>query len=61
MKINRTIFRQYDVRGYVNVDLTDDFAYNLARGCASFYKKKLPSFKTVSIGHDARLSSPSFA
>ena len=61
MKINRTIFRQYDVRGYVNVDLTDDFAYNLARGCASFYKRKLPSFKTVSIGHDARLSSPSFA
>ena len=61
MKINRTIFRQYDVRGYVNVDLTDDFAYNLARGCASFYKKKLPTFKTVSIGHDARLSSPSFA
>lgn len=61
MKINRTIFRQYDVRGYVNVDLTEDFAYNLARGCASFYKKKLPSFSKVSIGHDARLSSPSFA
>jgi len=61
MKINRTIFRQYDVRGHVNVDLTEDFAYNLARGCASYYKKELPEIKKVSIGHDARESSPLFA
>ncbi|HNZ54899.1 MAG TPA: phosphomannomutase/phosphoglucomutase [bacterium] len=61
MKINRTIFRQYDVRGHVNVDLTEDFAYSLARGCASYYKKELPSIKKVSIGHDARESSPLFA
>ena len=61
MKINRTIFRQYDVRGYVDIDLTEDFAYNLGRACASYYKKKLPGFKTVSVGHDARESSPRFA
>ncbi|HPG36227.1 MAG TPA: phosphomannomutase/phosphoglucomutase [bacterium] len=61
MKINRTIFRQYDVRGHVNVDLTEDFAYSLARGCAAYYKKELPSIKKVSIGHDARESSPLFA
>lgn len=61
MKINRTIFRQYDVRGHVGADLTDDFAYNLARGCASYYKKELPGIKKVSVGHDARESSPAFA
>lgn len=61
MKINRMIFRQYDVRGYVNVDLTEDFAYSLARGCAAYYKKELPSIKKVSIGHDARESSPAYA
>lgn len=61
MKINRTIFRQYDVRGYVNVDLTEDFAYNLARGCAAYYRKELPGIKKVSIGHDARESSPAYA
>lgn len=61
MKINRMIFRQYDVRGHVNVDLTEDFAYSLARGCAAYYKKELPSIKKVSIGHDARESSPAYA
>ncbi|MGI6394931.1 MAG: phosphomannomutase/phosphoglucomutase [bacterium] len=61
MEINRTIFRQYDVRGHVGADLTEDFAYNLARGCAAYYKRKLPEIKKVSIGHDARESSPMFA
>jgi len=61
MMVNRTIFRQYDVRGIVGKDLTDDFAYTLALGCASYFKKKDPSLTTISIGHDARLSSPAFA
>ncbi len=61
MQVNRTIFRQYDVRGIVGQDLTDEFAYTLARGTASFFRKKNPSLTTVSIGHDARLSSPGFA
>jgi len=61
MQVNRTIFRQYDVRGIVGQDLTDEFAHTLARGAASYFKKKNPSLTTVSIGHDARLSSPGFA
>jgi phosphomannomutase / phosphoglucomutase len=61
MKINRTIFRQYDVRGIVGRDLTEDFAYNLAKGCATYFKREVPELKTVSIGHDARESSPMFA
>ncbi len=61
MEINRTIFRQYDVRGIVGKDLTEDFAYNLAKGCATHFKREVPELKTVSIGHDARESSPMFA
>ncbi len=61
MKVNRSIFRQYDVRGIVDKDLTEDFAYNLARGISAFYKMKNPKLKRVSIGHDARKSSPVFA
>jgi len=61
MKINRTIFRQYDVRGFVDSDLSGDFAYNLARGCATYFKRKDPTLRKVSIGHDARESSPVFA
>ncbi len=61
MKINRNIFRQYDVRGIVGSDLTEDFAYNLARGCATYFKREVPELKKVSIGHDARESSPLFA
>ncbi len=61
MKINRTIFRQYDVRGFVGEDLTEDFAYNLARATASYYRKKISSLQKVTIGYDARESSPLFA
>lgn len=61
MKINRTIFRQYDVRGFVDIDLTEDFAYNLARATATYYLKEMPEIRTVSIGYDARESSPIFA
>jgi phosphomannomutase/phosphoglucomutase len=61
MKINRAIFREYDVRGIVGKDLTNDFAYNLAKGCASYFKKHKPDFKKVTVGYDARHSSPEFA
>ncbi|MCK5807396.1 phosphomannomutase/phosphoglucomutase [bacterium] len=61
MKVNRTIFRQYDVRGFVDIDLTEDFAYNLARATAVYYRKNLPEIHKVSIGYDARESSPRFA
>lgn len=60
MKINRTIFRQYDVRGIVGKDLTDEFAYILGKGCAAYYKKHDPNFKKASVGYDARHSSPNF-
>lgn len=61
MQINRSIFRQYDVRGIVEKDLTADFAYALARGYSKYLLDKKPEAKKVSIGYDARISSPIFA
>ena len=36
MAISQTIFRQYDVRGIVGTDLTDEVAYGLGRGYAAY-------------------------
>jgi len=58
MKINKLIFREYDVRGVVNDDLTDDTVYLLGRGYGAYLRKK--GMKSVVIGGDARLSSPRF-
>lgn len=62
MKMNPVIFREYDVRGVYNEDFDAEFAYHLARAHAKFISKKVPSYKkAVSVGHDARLSSPEIA
>ncbi|WP_309669401.1 phosphomannomutase/phosphoglucomutase [Gemmatimonas sp.] len=36
MSISQTIFRQYDVRGIVGTDLTEEVAYGLGRGYAAY-------------------------
>jgi len=54
--INRDIFRQYDIRGIVDKDLTPDVVNQLGKGFGTFLKNK--GLKTVVIGGDARLSSP---
>jgi len=53
--MNKEIFREYDIRGKVDTDLTDEVVLNIGRAFASymFEKKK----KVVSIGRDCRLSS----
>ena len=57
-KVNPRIFRQYDVRGVVDDDLTEGVAEKLGKGYGTYMvglgKKK------VSVGYDARPSSPSF-
>lgn len=58
MAINKLIFREYDVRGVVDADLTDDTVYLLGKGYGSFLRKR--EMKSVAIGGDARLSSPRF-
>jgi phosphomannomutase len=53
------IFREYDIRGVYNEDFDNDFAYNLGRAYTSFLNPKGDKPPSVSVGYDARLSSPS--
>ena len=57
-QVNPRIFRQYDVRGVVDVDLTDEVVEELGKGYGA-YMAHLGSRK-VSVAHDARVSSPRF-
>jgi len=58
VKINPLIFREYDIRGVVDKDLTPDLVKRLGQGfgthMANLHKKELV------VGRDGRLSSPSF-
>jgi phosphomannomutase / phosphoglucomutase len=56
--MNEHIFREYDIRGVVERDLTDDTVYDLARAIGTFYRSNGAS--KVSLGRDARESSPRF-
>lgn len=56
--LNPTIFRQYDIRGVVDVDLNEDILYQIGKGYGTFMRRL--GAKTVAIGGDARLSTPVF-
>ncbi|MEW6248453.1 MAG: phosphomannomutase/phosphoglucomutase [Nitrospirota bacterium] len=51
------LFREYDIRGIVGKDLTEDIAERIGRAYATMAGEK--GAKTVSVGRDGRLSSPS--
>ncbi len=51
------LFREYDIRGIVGKDLTEDIAERIGRAYATMAGEK--GVKTVSVGRDGRLSSPS--
>jgi phosphomannomutase len=55
MSISQTIFRQYDVRGIVGTDLTDEVAYGIGRGYASLLAARGIS-GAVAVGRDNRPS-----
>lgn len=59
MKMNSVIFREYDIRGVYNQDFDKEFAYHLGRAFVTYVKRKSGSSKIrLTLGHDARLSSP---
>jgi phosphomannomutase/phosphoglucomutase len=58
MSVNPSIFRQYDVRGIVGRDLTPEAVELLGKGYGSYVARK--GVRRVSVGYDARLSSPGF-
>ena len=59
MKITPHIFREYDVRGTVGTDLSEEFAYVLGRAFAGLVKDN--GAGPVMVGCDARLSSGPYA
>ncbi len=54
--IKANIFRQYDVRGVVDQDLTEEAAYRIARAVAT--QAAARNWHTVLLGRDNRKSSP---
>ena len=58
-KINPQIFREYDIRGIVDKDLTEDVVEAIGKAYGT-YMRKLGK-KRISLGRDCRLSSPAFA
>src|SRR5438552_1816724 len=61
VRINPSIFREYDIRGVVGPDLTPDVAEAIARAYATYLRSRLPdpgSRIPVVVGRDNRESSP---
>jgi phosphomannomutase/phosphoglucomutase len=58
MNVNPHIFRSYDVRGIVGRDLTPEVVEILGKGYGTYIARK--GAKKVSVGYDARQSSPVF-
>jgi phosphomannomutase/phosphoglucomutase len=56
--VNPRIFRKYDVRGIVGHDLTPQVVHLLGKGYGTYVARQ--GVKKVSLGYDARLSSPGF-
>ena len=57
-QMNEHIFREYDIRGVVDKDLTDEAVYEVARAIGTFFQANGAS--RASLGRDARESSPRF-
>lgn len=58
MMINPYIFREYDIRGVVDKDLTDETVELIGKGFGSYLQKH--SAKKITVGGDVRLSTERF-
>jgi len=56
--MNPRIFREYDIRGVVDQDLTNELVYLLGRSFSTYLSSK--GKQRVVVGRDGRLSSPRF-
>jgi phosphomannomutase/phosphoglucomutase len=54
--MNPLIFREYDVRGVADRDLTDELALDLGRAFGTFLRRR--GNQRIAVGRDCRLSSP---
>ena len=53
--MNVEVFREYDVRGLVDIDLNNDFVYDLGRAIGTYARRQ--NIKIMTLGRDCRLSS----
>jgi len=58
-KIKPEIFRQYDIRGLVDRDLTPESVETLGKAIGTYFRQH--NRKQVAVGRDCRLSSPEFS
>jgi len=56
MKVNRTIFREYDIRGIYEIDLKGKLPYFIGKAFGSYVKRK--NINEVCVGGDNRLTTP---
>ena len=56
--INPQIFREYDIRGVVNKDLTQESVERIGKGIGTYIRRN--GGKTLTVGHDMRHSSIPF-
>ena len=61
MNVPKSIFRQYDVRGLVDSQLTPDFARALGRAFASVAWERLGRAPVIAVGRDNRPSGPALS
>lgn len=54
--MNLNVFREYDIRGVAERDLTDSFARELGRALGTFQRRL--GHQSIGLGRDCRLSSP---
>jgi phosphomannomutase / phosphoglucomutase len=59
LPMDPNIFREYDIRGLVDIQLTDTAVALLARAVGTFFNRN--GAARIAIGYDARESSPRFA
>jgi phosphomannomutase len=62
--VNPTIFRAYDIRGVVDVDLSEAVYHTLGRAAGTYFRQRNAEKKgnpRIVVGRDARLTSPAFA
>ena len=56
-KLDRSIFREYDIRGVYPTQINEEAAYTIGRSYGSYIQENLKR-KICGVGRDNRLSSP---